>query len=585
MDRKKWPIAGAMLLLVLLTFGRSLTQGFAALDDDLLITHNLAVRGMTLENLKTVFTTFDPELYIPLTFVSYQVDYLIAGLHPWMYHLTNIVLHAGNALLVAWVLLLLTKRKALALFGGFVFAVHPLNTEAVVWLAARKDLLSTFFALLSFVAYLYYRRGSLRAYWLSIPLLLLALLSKVMAAMLPLVFLMTDMLIEQRRWNAKMIIDKIPHLMVSGVLMAVAILGKERVIGNHSSYETALMAAKSTIFYVQKFFVPVRLGVFYPFRGEISLFSSAFFIPVTLMIGLIAVIVWSWKKKPWIAFGLLFFLVTLAPTFINFHKGGEIYFASDRYPYLPSVGLLFLIVMCIARVQARMHFVRSAQASWMATGGALILVLAALANMQTRMWDSPVTMFSRTLEMYPQSIAARVALASIARQQGRYEGAIQLLSEGIAYGDDVQLRMGLGTVYAKIVQIPEATDHFLKAMELDPTNPEPLVALAVLDEYKNFITEAAAKYRKAIDMDPSYVSARNKLGSILLKRGYIEEAEEQFVTALDWNPNADGVLYNLSVIREGQGRRDEAIMLLRKAAELNPDSPAIKERLEILTSA
>lgn len=564
-------IAGVFLILIFLAFGRSLFQGFAPLDDDLLITHNLAVRGITPENLRSVFTTFDPELYIPLTFVSYQVNYLIGGLHPFIYHLTNILLHAGNALLVSWLLLLLTGKWGLSLFAGLLFAVHPLNTEAVVWLASRKDLLSTALFLGAWIAYITYRKRGRNPYVLSVVLFLFALLSKIMAVSLPVALLLTDHFIERRPWNKAMIIDKLPYVLLSAIFLGIALFGKERIVAEHSTYSVALIAAKSIAFYLQKFLLPVHLGVFYPHQGGISLLLPAFFIPALLTILIVGGIAATWRRIPWFAFGALVFLITLSPTFLNSQKSGEIYFASDRYPYLPSVGLLFLIVMGITQCMRD----RRAPLMARAGAGALIAILAVLSFSQTKIWDSAETLFGNTLRLYPQSIAARISLATMAKNTGKYDQAIKLLRDGLGYGDDVLLRMGLGTVYAKMGRVEDARDQFLQARALDSKNPEPLVALGVLDEYEKNIPAAIENYRTAVMMDSSYVSARNKLGTLLMEEGNLTAAEEQFRAALEWNPNAEGVHYNLSLILDVQGKPDEALAHLEKANELLPDDPQI----------
>ncbi len=595
--------SGVCLLLTLVAFGRTLTQDFAPLDDDLLITHNLAVRGMTPENMKTIFTTYDPELYIPLTFVSYQINYMLAGFTPWTYHLTNILLHTGNAMLVMWVVLLLLKRvraihesplhnNIIAIFAGLLFAVHPLNTEAVAWLAGRKDLLSALFFLAAWGTYICYRMGETRqrrvsTYWIGTFLFLCALLSKVMAMTLPAALILTDLWIEKRKWEWKMIVDKIPYAILSGIFLIVGTAGKERILSQHSILETALMAAKSTVFYLEKFLLPIRLGVFYPYRGEISILQPGFFIPIAVMTMIVGGILWALHAAPlrsdikrWALFGTLFFLVTLAPTFINFHKGGEMYFASDRYPYVPMIGFIFIITNVFAMVAHRDAPAARLYMRWQwIVPGIIIITLTGLSYRQTKIWDSARTLFGNTLTLYPQSVAARSALATMDKNEGRYESAIKLLRDGLGYGDDARLRMGLGTVYAKMGRVENAADQFNQAFALEPDNPEPLVGLGVLDEYNKKIPEAMEKYRQAVAMDSSYVSARNKLGSLLFEQGKMEEAEEQFRAALVCNARADGVLFNLSLILDMQGKADEALDTLQKAHELNPDSPEIASAL------
>ncbi len=568
-------LAAGFLALTLLAFGRSLSQGFAPFDDDLLIVQNLAAHGITFAHLKTVFTSFDPELYIPLTFISYQIDYMIAGLAPWIYHLTNILLHALNGMLIGWLLLLLTKRRGPALFAALIFIAHPLNTEAVVWVAGRKDLLSTMFFLLSMITYVRYRKNQRWSYAMSIVFFIFALLSKVMAATLPAILILFDFLIERRKWDWKMLTEKIPHIILSAIFILIAALGKERTLSHHSMLETALMAAKSTVFYLQKMLLPIHLGMFYPYHGDISIFVPAFFIPVCVMLLILGVTLWSMKKHRTITFGILFFLITLAPTFTNFHKGGEMYFASDRYPYLPSIGLLFLLAMGIGEIFDRLQPREAQEKFWIGGGACIVAILCLLSFLQTRIWDSAANIFENTLALYPESVAARSSLAMMKKDQGRYDQAIKLLRDGLRFGESVELRMGLGTVYAKVGRVDDAADQFMKAQALDPLNPEPLVGLGVLDEYRKNLPKAMEEYRKAVDLDPSYVDARNKLGAMLLDAGKTAEAEAQFRAALRWNPNADGVLFNLSVILDMQGKSDEALEALEKAHALNPDSAPI----------
>src|SRR3989344_1194948 len=144
-------------VFALLTYALSLGNGFAMIDDGLLIFENNLIREISVSTLRTAFTSYDPELYIPLTFVSYQIDYLIGGLHPFIYHLTNLLLHAGSSFLVAACAFLLFSDRRIAVIAGMLFAVHPLHSEAVVWAAARKDVLSGFFFLGSLLMYLWSR--------------------------------------------------------------------------------------------------------------------------------------------------------------------------------------------------------------------------------------------------------------------------------------------------------------------------------------------------------------------------------------------------------------------------------------------
>lgn len=562
----------AFLILALLAFGKSLLHDFAPIDDSFLLVNNLAIRGITWENLRTVFTTYDPELYIPLTFVSYQLNYLLGGLHPFGFHLGNILLHSLNALLVTWILLLFTKRKWVSLLGGLLFLLHPLHTEAVVWIAGRKDLLSTFFVLLSLILYLKYRVGSRWAYALSLLCFLFALLSKVMSVTLPAVLLLIDILIERRTQWKPILLDKLPYLILSIVFLLVAMAGKERVLSHLTLLQIFLMSGKSTVFYLQKLVAPVHLSPFYPFHGEIRLSDPQFLLPLLFILSLLATAILTLRRTPWVAFSSLFFLITLSPTFANVHKGGAMFFAVDRYAYLPSVGMILLLIVGLGMIEDRFCAHQRSKFLAMIVAAPLLSIFTILSAFQTAIWESPERLFSHALGLYPDSVAVRTDLARLKREAGAYEEAFAILKEGLTYGDDAYLHLGAGYVYAAVGSVEEAREQFTKASLMDPKNPEPVFAIGVLEEHEGDLVPARASFERAVAMDPSYVAARVKLGLLDLKDKHPKDAEDQFREALAWNRSSFEALAALGQLLAEEGRVEESLPYLRKAAQLNPRS-------------
>lgn len=571
---------GLVLLLTFGAFGRSLVQGFAPIDDSYLIVGNLAVRGVTFENLRTIFTTFDPELYIPLTLFSFQLNYLASELAPWSYHLGNLLLHAANALLVGSVLEKLTKQRTLSLFGGILFALHPLHTEAVVWIAGRKDLLSTFFFLLSFLCYISWIDGQRKVvngkrkwawYFSSLLCFLCALLSKVNTVTLPVILLLTDVLVLRRRDVRRMLLEKVPYVFFALVFMGIATLGKERVLASSTILETLLMAARSTVFYLQKFFFPFGLTVFYPHQGPIGIADPRFFIPLLLVLLLVGCALRSLWKKRTFAFGFLAYLTILSPTFLNFHKGDAMFFGVDRYAYLPSVGILLLLIVGMTWILERWRSIPF----WIPCGmGVSIVILFTLLSFhQTRFWDSPETLFRHALALYPESVPARTDLARMLREQGRTTDAFTLLKEGLRYGDNGHLHLAAGYIYAKVGQVHEAEEQFRVALDMLPMNPEPVFSLGSLKEQTGDSRAAEELFTKAIKMDPSYVGARVRLGRILLARGMRDEARREFQEALGWNRSSRGALLGLADIIEIEGDSEQAALYRSKVTSLDPAFP------------
>lgn len=580
-------VLGILAVACLIAFGASLGHGFSMLDDPYLVVSNVFAHGPTLENIRHVFTHYDPELYIPLTMVSYQLNYLIVGLDAGLYHATNILLHILNASLVVWLCSLLTGRKWTSLFAGLLFALHPLNTEAVVWVAGRKDLLSTLFFLGSLIAYVQYRSrlgvapqgeaGSLdskKMYWLSVVLFLPALLAKASVMTLPLVLLISDFAFEHRKFEKKMVTDKLPHLALAVIFGIVAWLGKGRVVHASSIWETALMAGKSTVFYLQKLLVPTGLNPIYPYHDPITISSPDFLVPLAILLVLTMIILATLKKTRVVFAAAAFFLITLAPSFLNFHKGAVRFFAVDRYAYIPMIALLMLFAAGITIAHERFYHPllrRSLPFLCVILFGAA----GATSAHQTSYWSDDEKLLSHSLDLYPDSIPSRISMSVIFRETGRQDLERAILEQGIRFRDDHSYRIGLGSILARENKLDEAEAEYEKAKVLDRENPEPYFYLGSLEEQRGKTDEALKNYAEAIRLDESYAAAYTNAGAIYMDRGDYTNAETMFAKAIEWNPSFLEGLYNYYQLLAMTDRKEEGFPYLVRAYHLNPDIPEI----------
>lgn len=588
-------VLGMLLAIVFLGFGHSLVQDFAPIDDTLLVRENLAIRGFSWENIRYVFTHFDPELYIPLTFLSFQLNYVLGGLSPFGFHLGNVLLHAANAFLVFLFVLHLTNAKSIeqkeqsslssmlyALCAALVFAVHPLHTEAVVWIAGRKDLLFTFFYLLTLVFYLQERGNNWKWYGLSVICALLALLSKATAMTLPVVLVLIDWFasaveVHEPPLRGRIrVTNIIPFLLLSVVFAAIALGGKERVVGSTSMFDTGLVALRSFGHYLWQIFVPVGFSVFYQQRDPINLTN----LPIAIsLISLISLTFLAWyfrKSKPWIAFGLLFYCITLSPTFFNFHKGLISFYAVDRYAYLPSIGVIFIVTMLITKMPnlkiLKTSEIFNFQFSILHSVpiGLLLLALLFVSRQQTKVWNTPQSLYTHSVAVDPASVPARATLAQVLRHMKRNPEAFSVLKEGLAYGDDVSYHLEAGNIYASNGQVADAIAEFTKASQMKPDLPESYFSIGNLEEHRGNIDLALEYYRKALALDPSYVGARVRIADILIDRGELDEAEEQLVEALRWNESSFGANMQMYRLRMAQGSAEEAQVFLNRSKALRP---------------
>ncbi|MDD4287301.1 MAG: tetratricopeptide repeat protein [Candidatus Peribacteraceae bacterium] len=585
----RWWIIGAFFFLTFLVYGSSLTNAFVRWDDGLLIYENPAIRSITPQSLKTIFTTYDPELYIPLTFLSYQLDYLVGESNATIYHIQNLLWHTLNALLVAWLLQKLTKRGWLALFGGLLFALHPLHTEAVAWASARKDVLSTFFFLGSLITYLSYRRDQKHsAYVLSLAAFLFGLLAKVTVITLPVILLLFDVR-ERRTWDRKMLFEKLPYFALSVLFGVIAFFGKTGVLASSSLSEKILMAPKSAIFYLEKLFIPIHLSVLYPFVDEVTLAHPGILVPFLLFFALILIALISLKWTRDVFFGIAFFLITVSPTLLNFAKGDFFYFASDRYAYVPSIGIFFLVILALGRFcHERLKPICIVVAC------VLLAALGVLATFQSHTWKNSEALFTQALAISPDAYVARVNLGNVQRYRGDEEQAIASYRTAlIVIREKGRTGPGLNRAESKTLSnlasaqreqgnFAEARSSYEEALRLNPQNVYALLGLGVVAGQQGNTVLSEQYYRQAILAAPDFAPAQLNLGALLVGLNRLEEGVAAYRTALNLNPFFPQAHYNLGVALTKLDRVDEAEPVYREAIRLQPKYTAARINLGIL---
>ena len=593
-------IAACFFALTFAIYGSSLFNEFVRWDDGLLITENPAVREISPRSIAWVFSHYDPELYIPLTFLTYQFDHLIGGQSPFIYHFTNLVLHTLNSLLVFLFLYLLTGRKWLALFCGLLFAVHPLHTEAVAWASARKDVLSGFFALLSLCAYLMSKRKEESGKWkmlsfsflFSLSTFLFALLSKVSIILLPVVLLLIDFY-EGRKITRETLTQKIPYFLLSFVFGLIALYGKQGGIISVTLMQTLLMAARSAVFYLQKLFLPTNLSVLYPAERGIELLYPEYLIPVLILFGL-TFIIFHFRKNRTVVFSALFFLLMIAPSFQNFAKDGDFFFASDRYAYLGSIGIFFLISSFFESGRRKFSRLRSQTSAHSNEGyggqailkvifGIIIVIFATLSFQQAKVWTNSETLFSRAMLLYPQ-YNARVYnnLGNVYRRQERTEEAIAMFKAATEISPHSRTYSNLGAVYRKEGRILEALETYKQAIDTNPEDAQPYFGLGLVYSQAGDYDKALEQYRVAIDRDPEYAEAYSNMGAIFLAAGDIERSITMYQEAIKANSLFVQAYFNLGVALAKLGRTEEAMQTYEAAIEISPDLILARINLGIL---
>src|SRR3989344_5149004 len=559
MSRKRkemWLLISITLGFFVLSFaiyGVSLNNKFIQWDDGYLIVENPIVQGISLENIKKSFSQYDPELYIPVTFLSYQIDHLLWGMNPFGFHLTNLVLHTMNALLVMMFLFLLLRNVHLSLFVGLLFLVHPLHTEAVAWASARKDVLSSFFFLLSVCSYLQWRErengqaGSGKLlYSFSIFAVALGLLAKVSIIMLPVILLLIEWLLCHRRLLASSFVTisrLTPYFLLSVMFGIVALFVKKELVTILTPWEAVLMAGRSAMFSLQHLFLPIGLSPIYPYNDAIHIGTPDLFTALVIVMAITFLTLFLKKYQCVLAFSWFFFLLTLAPTFTTFAKAGDVYVTSDRYAYLPSIGIFLMFGLFCHWVMRKVHM-RYAPALF----AVIILPLSVLSSEEAQIWKDSEALFRHVIMLYPKSVAAQNNLGIILLKQGDVLQGKEHFESALKIRPYAKSHVNLGDIFRMQRQWTEAVSEYEKALAIDPEEGAAHFNIGLVYAAQNYLDDAKEKFEIVIAIDSKHIGALNNLGAMEFQQGNIEKARRMFERALEIDPGFIDAQENLRLI-------------------------------------
>ena len=308
-------IAG--MLLTLIVYLPSLSNGITNWDDDLYINNSL-VKNLTPSGIRDIFTMFFVGNYHPLTVISIGIDRLIGGDGPFIFHLTNLILHLFNSFFVFLLVKQLTRNNLLAALTSMIFGVHALHVESVAWIAERKDVLYSFFYLLSLILYTIYASGRKGIYyWFSLLIFLLSLLSKGQAVVLVTLLPFIDY-VKGRRWfSTKVLLEKVPFLILSLLGGWIAVLAQSSVGAIHLDFfslpERFAFACYDLTQYLIKSILPFGLLAFYPYPARLlnGNIPSFYWFFILLLPVFLTASYFLCKRSKVYAFGLFMFFINI----------------------------------------------------------------------------------------------------------------------------------------------------------------------------------------------------------------------------------------------------------------------------------
>jgi protein O-mannosyl-transferase len=582
-----WLLAAFLAAVSLALFWPALHGGFVNLDDPECVTENPHLRsGLNWESIKWAFTNTEQHAYWgPFLWLSHLLACQLFGLAPWGHHLFNILLHAANTALVFLVFRRLTGAIWRSFWLAALFSIHPLRVESVVWITERKDVLSAFFGLLTLIFYARFvqvkiQSSKLRSqnYLLSLFFFACGLMSKPMLVTWPFVLLLLDYWPLKRIGNFRfwiadlkpLLFEKIPFFVLAGI-SSVVTFWVQHQNGDVPSFQVLPLEARvanaliSYCRYLGKTFWPTHLAVFYPHPGH---WPMVYVLLAALFLGGLTLIIFGARKQHcFLLVGWLWFLGTLVPV-IGLAQSGEQAMA-DRFSYLPSLGVLILVVWGTNELTRRWRY----QATVLAVTGCVSIAMCLfLTRLQIGYWRDSETLFRHAAAATKNNFIAYNNLGFDLSNKGRNDEAISQYREAIRSKPDyAEFYYNLGDALIKKGQFDDALIQTQEAIRLNPVYALAYNNLGYALYKKGQLDEAIVKYKEAIRLNPDYAITHINLGNAYYMKGQFDLAIPQYHETLQLKPDDADAHNNLGYALSKQGQLDEAISELQEAIRLKPD--------------
>ena len=588
-------IAFGLIAVTLTVYAQVMSHQFIILDDNHYIRDNPMVnRGLTLTGIAWAFTTFHAANWHPLTWLSHMLDSQIFGPNAGEHLLVNALIHVSNTLLLFLFLRQVTGAKWQSAIVAALFALHPLHVESVAWAAERKDTLSTFFGLLSLVAYARYAETlSWKRYALVAIALALGLMAKPMLVTWPFVLLLLDYWPLRRfQWQratgtegfvralVPLVREKLPLFCLVAASMVITFIAQSHggAVRTFVQVPVSLRLSNAIVSYAKYLFLtvwPSDLAVYYPFaRTGVPVWQLA--CAIVLLAVITALALRQAGERPYLLMGWLWFTGTLVPA-IGLVQVGSAAMA-DRYYYIPSIGLFVAFVFGLSDLACAFRIHRPAMG---ALTVAALSILACLTAFQIGRWRNSATLFQYTLSVTSDNRVIENNLGMVLGESGKYDDAAAHFAKALRIEpDSFEALINMGKILSQQGKSAEAIDFCHRALAVDPASAKAHVQLALALLQQDRKDDALQHLYKASELAPDDADIRGNLGLLLARQGRTAEAVEQLNEALRLNPNSAEAHNNLGLVLLRSGKVEESIPHFSTAIRLKPELAVARDNLK-----
>jgi len=585
---------------------------FINFDDLIYVKNNNMVReGITLKGIIWAFTSVGyASNWHPLTWISHMLDVQLFGMNPGMHHFTNVIIHTFNTLLLFFVFERMTGAVWRSAVIAMLFALHPLHVESVAWIAERKDVLGTFFWLITMICYYWYvRHCDIKRYLIVIICYILGLLSKPMLVTLPFVLLLLDYwplnrlepIVRDEGSNSKqnermvgpvikwpmikpLITEKIPLITLAVIASCMTIFAQHNDQAIYSLQELNLSlrilnAISSYTAYLEKMVFPFNLAVFYPYP---TIFHLYMVIPYSVLLLMITTLVLFFVRSlPYLAIGWFWYLGTLIPVIGIVQVGDQS--MADRYTYIPLIGIFLIGVWGLGDLISKWRY---GEFALRILPTALLLLLMWVTWIQVGQWKNSEILYRHALHVTRNNFLAHYNLGVTLFDKGDVDGAIKQYKDTLKINPHISgAHNNLGIIMFRIGNYTQAIYHFSAALKINPYQAEVYNNLGGVYYCKGNIKKAIECFRNATQDMPDYTIAAQKLNIAQNDQKNIDNLISWVRGQLKQEPNNPALYIKLGDIYRQQEDFNEAMKQYQMAVSLEPKSIPAMNGLALIYTA
>ena len=577
---------GVILLVTFLLYLFSLPKEFTNWDDPEYILNNPLIRSLSLTNLNKILTEPYFANYAPVTLLSYALDYRFFGLKATGYHIHNVLLHLACIVTLYFLLLKLGISKRVVLLSALLFAIHPVNVESVSWTSERKNLLATFFFLLSFYQYIRYREIGSRSHYLgSLLFFQLSILSKASTVVGPLVFLLYDYCFHGKKIRELTLYDKIPFIASAEVITFFSINAagaRSALHSYHAGGPLLSLFAAGDLFrkYFMLMFWPTELSALYIALKAPSFRDIGYWIPLLLSLAITVALLLKSKK---LLFWWGFFIIFLIPV-MNIVPLPVI--MANRYLYIPEIGIWILLSLFLLYVFDALNKWKLIRGTCLGIMGLWLGVLVYNAVDQAKSWKNTAALWNDVIakDFYNEVAHYNLGLYYYSKKLVNRAGLEYKISLAINPAYHLSL-IGLGGYYIEKGELDKAIERLYRAINVSPDADTALNNLGSVYVRKGDARRALFMFFRATYVNPMNIGSQDNIAVLYLRMGEYDAAMEVAQNMIRKFPDLPDGYFRTGFCHEAKGQYNEALMAWEEAKKRARPGDEMVKQIEAVSAA